>query len=464
MQRKSCSLTVTSLVFVLISFCVAVQSGFAQLPPRTSVAMGREIEFRLTTDVNPESVQITVVPQRILRARLDTDRNRFVIEGVAEGTARVTFAGTSRLIAVAGPKERGTPFRHVVDVTVLPPDVRTDSRVLNVDVSRGSKKDFKLEVLIGMAFSKPNEEGYRWRNVSFSEGNARVAEGLYDANQMKLRVSGIEHGRTTMILRGEQSEGGNGVWQRVVREIRVKVGTGIAADRDREPEDDPDGDAGAGGNDGEANEPEPPQTSEEARDEFINAIQKTYDKLKAAATNARSDSAKRAAVENELRNFIVYLESQIEKEEARRPPSGERIAKLGDLLDLTREDLSSLASATPTAPAAPKEGSLAEIWSAQMKANEASKVCPANPRRELGPAQTVYFGNGKYFALSPVCLAAVHAGKITFEKGGTVKWRMVDATFADEQASIAAGPQPRNGVKANGLLGSCTKCAFVFFD
>src|SRR5687767_14482424 len=64
---------VTALLFIFGS------AGYVlgQFPRSTSVTAGKEIAFRLTADVNPETVQITVVPQRFARAWLDTDKNRF---------------------------------------------------------------------------------------------------------------------------------------------------------------------------------------------------------------------------------------------------------------------------------------------------------------------------------------------------------------------------------------------------
>jgi hypothetical protein len=215
------------LVVVLGLYFGATENTFAQSPQEVSVEVGRIKSNRLRRQVNADSINITVNRPIVARAWFDEDSGRFRIEGLSVGTARIVFTGTYRKIIVGGTlEERAVPFRHVIDVTVLPRFIEADSRALRLQVSRGSNKTYKIEYLLGPQFARRSEEGVRWRNVRLIDGNASIAEGLYDNSLLKFRLMGINNGRTTLILKGERLN--NRVWQTVIRRLEITVGTGIS--------------------------------------------------------------------------------------------------------------------------------------------------------------------------------------------------------------------------------------------
>src|SRR3712207_1378704 len=130
---------------MLAAFCLgATDTALAQFSRETTVEVGKDTSFRLRREVNPGSVTVTVEPRNIARAWLDTNLNRFRIEGLQPGTARITFAGTYRALITRGVRERAVNFRETIDVTVLPGSREINSGTISIPVSRGNHRDYPI--------------------------------------------------------------------------------------------------------------------------------------------------------------------------------------------------------------------------------------------------------------------------------------------------------------------------------
>jgi hypothetical protein len=221
------------LVAIGLLLVFAVGDSHAQSPRDVSVEVGKTTTVRLRRAVNQNGVSVVTEPNNIARGRLDADLNRFRIEGLAEGTTKMTFTGTYRAIYVGRQLiERAVPFTEIINVRVLPGTRPVDSRTIPIQVSVGRHKDYAYSSLLGPEFRNTNEKGIRWRNVLLSKGNDSIAEGIDDDGQMKLRIRGIRNGRTQMTLRGERMNAR--VWQPVLRTLDVRVGTGRSNDAARD--------------------------------------------------------------------------------------------------------------------------------------------------------------------------------------------------------------------------------------
>lgn len=217
-----------SAMLLALSFMIHAGNANAQPPRESTVEVGKRTTISLRRAVNPSTVSVTSEPNNIARGWLDTNQNRFVIEGLAEGTTRMTFAGTYRAIYVGRELvERAVPFSEVVTVRVLPGTRPTDSRTIPISVSVGANRVYARHVLMGVDFRNSNEQGVRWRNFRVEQGDQDIAEAADNSDQMRVTITGRKNGRTRIILHGERMN--NRVWQKVERVLDVRVGTGSPA-------------------------------------------------------------------------------------------------------------------------------------------------------------------------------------------------------------------------------------------
>lgn len=216
-----------SAMFLAVLFFVQAGDASAQPPREVSVEVGKRTTIGLRRAVNPTGVSVTTEPTNIARGWLDTNQNRFVIEGLNEGTTRLTFSGTYRAIYVGRELvERAVPFTEIINVRVLPGNRPADTRTIPISVSVGATRVYARHVLMGVDFRNMNEQGVRWRNFRVEQGDQDIAVAADNADQLRVSINGRKNGRTRITLHGERMN--NRVWQRVERVLDVRVGTGSA--------------------------------------------------------------------------------------------------------------------------------------------------------------------------------------------------------------------------------------------
>lgn len=318
-----------SLLLLALTFGVA-ENSFAQFPNEITVEIGKPKLIRTLKDVDASSVRVVVEFPSFARAGFDENLNRFRIEGLSEGTTRITFSGTYRRLVVGGRiTQQAVPFRETVVVQVLPALERADVRTLQPrPVSVNDHQDTKLEYFMGPAFAKKNEEGVRWRNVRVYGGISSIAKGFYDNNQMMVRIYGFSNGKTIFVLRGERFI--NRAWQPVIRNLEITVGTGVSA-RNRPPADaNPDRD-----------NPPPEQPAYNPKDDWLLNINEKRHHLFRKSMEDGSLKPDPLAI-RELENMVAQLEQEMETEKRRNLPRAERLRRLEDLRDKVDADAAEL--------------------------------------------------------------------------------------------------------------------------
>ncbi|NJM54037.1 MAG: hypothetical protein HC846_12040 [Blastocatellia bacterium] len=180
-------------------------------------------------------MQKQLIARQLVKASFNPTNEVFCVEGLTVGQTRVTFAGTYRQDGnnnnnnnggmIGGLQQNGVRFKYDLDVTVVQRVENTETNVFNVQVERGKNKDIRIETLLGQEFANTADNGEKWRNIVLTEGNKEVVRGdLFDNNQLKVRVTGVNSGKTKLILQGELLK--NNVWETITRTLEVTVTTG----------------------------------------------------------------------------------------------------------------------------------------------------------------------------------------------------------------------------------------------
>lgn len=380
---------------IIFSFVLALglafggaQTASAQQPSELSVEVGQIKSKSLKRQVYPNSINIAVNSPAIARARFDASTNQFRFEGLSTGATRITITGTYRELVVGSViQENAIKFRFEVDVTVLPGFRPDDPGTIRIQVSRGRNRDYQIQYFLGQDFANPSEEGVKWRNVRLTDGDNRIATGeLFDRNRMRLRVSGIATGKTTLTLQGERIN--RRVWQTISRTLEITVGTGADADAE---------------------------------------LRRRLGRLQDAA-QTDLDGEKSGLNEDQLRNLIKQFENftasveMLIADERRRPnPGEERIRRLNSIIDDATKDLRRLREELAQTPkTVHRIGWYDRLADLNLELGKLPRRlnfnCPANPQKGYG---SEIYGTDVYLINSTLCGAAVHAGVITFEAGGS---------------------------------------------
>lgn len=160
-----------------------------------------------------------------VRAWFDGNQNRFCVEGLAPGAARVVASGTFRRIIVGSAlREEEQPFTHAIAVVVhgLRPDV--ERIPVRYQVRPGEVRRSRLSVFLGAAFSRERDQNRRWRNVTVASSrpdDVEVAVSVDRNGVLKLGIGGKQLGRALLTFEGDRAV--NGSWQHVVRTMEVEV-------------------------------------------------------------------------------------------------------------------------------------------------------------------------------------------------------------------------------------------------
>ena len=100
----------------------------AQQVARITVSVGETKSNSLKQPVDATDLQITIQRPAIAKASYDPSTKRFNFEGLSEGQTRVTIVGTYPNPKAGGGgggitgrlQQNAVPYRHLVDVTVVP--------------------------------------------------------------------------------------------------------------------------------------------------------------------------------------------------------------------------------------------------------------------------------------------------------------------------------------------------------
>ncbi len=388
MRRFDISSSAVLQVLMLACVFILSEGAVAQAPRTATVEVGKETSFGMRREVNGRSTQVSASDLAIARGWWDGNLNKLRIEGLSPGRTQITFTGTYREIIVGGVlRERAVPFRDVVDVTVLARTVPVDSRAITIQVTGNKHRDYSIHVLLGPQFRNKNEEGLRWRNVSFTGGNGAIARGLYDDNQLKLRITGVKGGTTQMTLTGERFV--ERTWQRVVRDLSVKVVPGAGTMGEIEP------------------------------DVWLEGLRRSYQQIQPSVERgARGELLveQKADVRRNLENLGTVVENGIRNLAGTADDREEIIAPRRTLLGEIQRDIRRLREYQPPTnpPAIELPGSVGSHRGQNGK--RFTFKCAPNP----GGAGGTVWGTDVYTDDSPICKAAVHAGLITYASGGTV--------------------------------------------
>lgn len=371
-----------SIIFLSALIFGMAQAVLAQQPSVISLEVGEIKSKTPKKQVNPESVNILVNRPTIATARFDGNANRFRFEGLSAGVARITITGTYRQLIVGGViQENAIRFRLLVDVTVLPGFRPDDTRKIEIQVSSGANRVYQIQNLMGQSFANASEENVNWRGVNLTGDNNGIATGeLFDRNPIKLRVSGVATGKTTLTLQGERIN--RRVWQKVIRILEITVGAGTDADAE---------------------------------------LRRQLRRLQGAAqTDFEGETGlpeeRLRELIQQFENFIASIERLV-AEERRRPNSNiERIRRLNSIIDDGNKDLQRLRREL-----ANMSNTIQQIdWNVT-----ATEYRGRNNQRFTfrcgpnGPNKSVW-GTGIYTDDSSICRAAVHQGFITIQSGGIV--------------------------------------------
>lgn len=412
------SVAFLALILPCISFGAAA-TAFAQ-QRATTVDVGRTASYGLKKEVYPRSINISTRPQGIAEVSLDTDKSKLRIRGIRPGRTLVTVTGNYRVIIVGDRlTERATPFRVNINVTVLPRILEDDRRAINIPVSRGFTRTYQIHIFMGPAFRNRNEEGVRWRNFRVTPGDNNIARA--DVNPMRVGITGVNGGRTTITLTGERLF--QGTWQRVVRDLRVRVRGATTA------------------------------SSNSNVDEWLEGLRRRYQQLQASVERgARGELSvgQKADVRRNLENLGTVVQNGIRNLAGTANDREEIIAPRRTLLGDIQRDIRRLRENQPTTNT-PVIGWSDSVGSRRgQNGRRFTFRCSPNPG---GTGSTVW-GTDVYTDDSPICKAAVHAGLITYASGGVV-------TIEIRPAQQSYPGSARNGISTSNWGGWGGSFVFV---
>lgn len=382
-----------SIIFLFAVFFGIAQTASAQQPSKVTVEIGKSKCNKLKKPVNP-NVQKTVNRPTFAKASFNPATEIFCVEGLSEGKTRVTFTGTYRQAnnnnnnnnggMVGGIQQNAVRFRFDWDVTVVPLRVETvDANVFPVQVERGKNRDIRIEAVLGQEFANTADNGVKWRNVNLTDDDKGIVSGdLFDNNQLKVRLTGVNNGKTKLTLQGELRK--NNVWEIVKRTLEVTV---IA-------------------------------NNAENADPWLEGMKRRLAELKNTAKQAGEDERNLNRSIRDFEGFGTLLNAEILKESNSETPRPLRKAQLENLRDEASNELQNLRNrfneiAKQIRPIGWRDDVRAVNIVLGTLPAQRTFFCPANPNKGYG---TIY-GTDQYLINSSLCGAAVHAGAITFAGG-----------------------------------------------
>ena len=383
-----------SIIFLFALIFGILQTASAQQPGKVSVEVGKTKCNKLRKPVSG-NVQKTVNRPAIVKASFNPTTEVFCVEGLTVGQTRVTFAGTYRQDGnnnnnnnggmIGGLQQNGVRFKYDLDVTVVQRVENTETNVFNVQVERGKNKDIRIETLLGQEFANTADNGEKWRNIVLTEGNKEVVRGdLFDNNQLKVRVAGVNNGKTKLILQGELLR--NNVWETITRTLEVIVIAG----------------------------------SVEPADPWLEAMKRRLADLKNTAAQAGNSETKLNDSIRKFEGFATLVAAEISKERRLPNPRELREVRLKNLRDETdgellrlRNQFNEVAKQIRTISWWNDHRDL-DISLGKLPARR-TFFCPSNPQKQFGTLGI--WGTDRYLRISKLCTAALHAGAVTLAGG-----------------------------------------------
>ncbi len=396
--------SLTAWQLIILSFALAfgtAQSAFAQFPREISVKVGEIKTVKGEREIVEENAKAEVGNQAIARARFDTAKKEFRIQGLKEGTTRIVFSGTYRGRNMAEAMQPPKTFSETVNVNVLsetetsannptnstnpnPTNTATPNQTnttatetLKVQINRNEIKN------LGFATLLRQEPGKSIEDLELTSGDNNIARGDYDGGRT-IRITGIGSGNTSLILIGKIIN--NNEQQSVRRIIEVTVV-----------------------GDNNLNTP---------TDSVLESMKRTLQELKTTAAQTGTDEYKlRDSIQN-FERFVRRVEAEILRESNLETPNQLREALLKNLRDAANGELKRLRDEVARIAKQIRPISWYSILSdlnMVLGAKPARRTffCPPNPQKSYGSV----WGTKSYLINSALCPAAVHAGAITFAGG-----------------------------------------------
>jgi hypothetical protein len=217
-RRRAWQFVVPVAVTIVLAMAPAARGQDRTLT--VEVGKTKCVGMRRTVDQH----RVAATPPGVARGRFDADANRLCVDGERRGKATVTFSGTARRIVVESDlREDPRPFKHTIDVEVLPPpaDMRTIPTL--IEVEPGKPRRIQVGRFMPPTFGRSNEEYNKWRRLDVAVNGPGIVKvrTLRERGRVFLEFAAVNAGRAEVRLTGEQRIRRD--WQEVVRVIDVRV-------------------------------------------------------------------------------------------------------------------------------------------------------------------------------------------------------------------------------------------------